>query len=65
MNKDIFNESEENTLEERQILTYVENEDGFQANLLIKQDLLARVKKTDLKIKKENKGLIKLLGKNT
>ena len=53
MNKDIFNDSEEGTSEEKHILTYVENEDGFQANLLIKQDLLSRVKKTDLKIKKK------------
>ena len=55
MNNIIFNNpEEEKTSEEQQILTYVENEDGFQANLLIKQDLLSRVKKTDLKIKKEN-----------
>ena len=54
MNKEIFNISEENTSDEKQILTYVENEDGFHANLLIKQDLLSRVKNTDLKIKKEN-----------
>nr|KAJ0196217.1 hypothetical protein LSAT_V11C700385100 [Lactuca sativa] len=54
MNKEIFNNTEENNSEEKQILTYVEDEDGFHANLLIKQDLLSRVKKIDLKIKKEN-----------
>lgn len=54
MSKEIFKNTEENTSEENQILTYVENEDGFQANLSIKQDLLSRVRKADLKIKKEN-----------
>lgn len=54
MNNEIFNNTEENNSEEKQILTYVEDEDGFHANLLIKQDLLSRVKKIDLKIKKEN-----------
>nr|KAJ0193736.1 hypothetical protein LSAT_V11C800404690 [Lactuca sativa] len=54
MNKEIFNNTKENNSEEKQILTYVEDEDDFHANLLIKQDLLSRVKKTDLKIKKEN-----------
>jgi hypothetical protein len=54
MNKEIFNNSEENNSEEKQILTYVEDEDDFHANLLIKQDILSQVKKTDLKIKKEN-----------
>nr|KAJ0185822.1 hypothetical protein LSAT_V11C900505860 [Lactuca sativa] len=50
----IFNNSKENNSEEKQILTYAEDEDDFHANLLIKQDLLSRVKKIDLKIKKEN-----------
>ena len=54
MDTEIFNNSEENSSEEKQILTYEENEDVFNANLLIKQDLLSRVKKTDLRIKKEN-----------
>ena len=41
MNNEIFNNTEENNSEEKQILTYVEDEDGFHANLLIKQDLLS------------------------
>ena len=51
--REIFENPEEDTSDEKQILTCVENEDGFQGNLLIKQDLLSRVKNTELKIKKE------------
>ena len=45
---------EDDSSEENQVLTFVENTDGFQASLMLKQDLLSRVKNIDLKIKKEN-----------